>query len=257
MRTRRISRVLLASTLLLSAGLLQLFRGSAHAAVASTNGEGLIFWLEFEHTDHRAGTGISAIMGVSNTLNEPHPFRWSYFDIHDTGIGDFVVVEESTGIEIECVPPRSEREMKIISSSIGPLYGHAEKKFMGSVPQMMTNTGTYLISARASFPSTNGPGTFFEIETPPVSIRILPPTNQPPQQVTQPLTTVQPNRVEIPQSVSSIAKNASAVQESDPAIAVTHRPPNESRRNVWYGLLLLGMLLIAALLWWRLRQNRS
>lgn len=240
---------------------LVLAASAAGASIATTNAEGLILWIEFEETDFPSGTETIGFLGVSNTLDQAHPFDWST-GTRDLGVGDFVVMRQTDAGFLEDVAPSREKGTKIISSGIGPLGPNETQKFIGFLRlRYSLDPGTYLVSAAGSIPSTNGPGLYFQFKTPPVAIRILPSTNQPPRQTNAAMVpTMTP--VSPPPDISgqsAVPRKPSIPQRADPESGPVPALPssNQSERNLFYGLCLAGILLLAGIVWWRLRRNRS
>ncbi len=240
--------------------------GLVHSSeVATTRGEGLVFWIEFEETSFVAGTKLRAYMGVSNSMDWPHPFSQMSRRFYDTVIGDFVV-EETAGIEIQSPVSHLMRNQALGSRGLF-LEPHEQMKFEGYIERSfnLTNPGTYKISARGQFRSTNGVQQTFEMQTPPVAIRILPPTNQPLNQV-QPVTvqtqaTAPPvpavhSSAEIHGSPEMQAKAGKSVAEStaeNPSV----QPAQPSSRIQVYILTIGGTLLFAFIALLILRRNRE
>lgn len=234
-----------------------------YAATAHTNGEGLAFWIEFDRTEFVAGSELPATMGASNTLGMPHPFRWMKGRYFGTEIGDFVVRKQTTDKPLDSsVSPEEinnilgEKGLHLRSYETTLSEGFVHRGFA------LTNPGTYLVSARGTFRSTNGPQHTFELQTPPVAIQILPPTNTP-AKTTEPSTGLeQPTAPPVPAVNPSPSLNSSRVRPPVSPAKNSNAVPDaiaaeESKPSRTLGLLLCAGVIAVALIWWRVRQKSS
>lgn len=250
--------------------ILTLFLGSfpSHASFAvgqKSTGLGLDFWIELPSTTIVSGDSIPVIMAVSNTLSVSRPFFQRKGAFFDTSIGDFYVVDATTGQPVESPVNLGDRRSYTGTKGTG-MRPHETIRAEGYLDRTfpLTNAGNYLIFAKAQFRSTNWdmvpPDGWIILETPPIQIEILPPTNVIHIKETIDPQIIPPSAPTVPsgRSFPPVTKGPHG-SNNPPSTSNSVTVPSESRprRDALFGALTLLPIvaLVAWILWRRIRKG--
>jgi hypothetical protein len=152
-----------------------LLSSSARSATVCTNFDGLHYELVLPSTNLTAGEWIGASMVISNTTETERAVGWGGADVCNTAIGEFLIVELPSQRQIPCLLPPFNRGGSG-SHSLGILAGHEGRSFHSYLVEGfgLTNAGIYSIQAVGHFTSSEGPGHWIELITPPLLIKLSP-----------------------------------------------------------------------------------
>jgi hypothetical protein len=147
----------------------------ANATGIATNWNGFAFWLDLPKTNFTAGERVLVSLVVSNTMDTARPMSWDKGNRCNSGLGEFVITDQTSGRRVACPLPPHER-YRSMGAGMAELEGHDAKAFSGDLVAgyALTNVGVYSVQAVVGLAYLGVQDQGATLLTPPLVIRLSP-----------------------------------------------------------------------------------